>query len=109
MDEVAELCDRILFLQSGKIIANDVPENLVKTISHSRLELIVVEGMEKLIALAEAKKVSYQSDHRSIKLEMEEGLIAPFLIELARADIFYTTIRINQPDLQDYFLKMVKK
>ncbi len=109
MDEVAELCDRILFLQSGKIIANDVPENLVKTISHSRLELIVVEGMEKLIALAETKKVSYQSDHRCIKLEIEEGLIAQFLIELARADISYTSIRINQPDLEDYFLKMVKK
>lgn len=109
MDEVAELCDRILFLQSGKIIADDVPENLVKTISHSRLELVILEGMEKAIALAEAKKISYKNDHRLIELEMEEALIAPFLIELARANISYTTIRINQPTLEDYFLKMVKK
>jgi ABC-2 type transport system ATP-binding protein len=109
MDEVAELCDRILFLQSGKIIADDVPENLVKTISHSRLELVILEGMEKTIALAEAKKISYKNDHRLITLEMEEVLIAPFLIELARANISYTTIRINQPTLEDYFLKMVKK
>ncbi len=109
MDEVAELCDRILFLQSGKIIADDVPENLVKTISHSRLELVILEGMEKAIALAQEKKISYKSDHRLIELEMEEALIAPFLIELARANISYTTIRINQPTLEDYFLKMVKK
>jgi ABC-2 type transport system ATP-binding protein len=109
MDEVAELCDRILFLQSGKIIANDVPENLVKTISHSRLELVVVEGMEKVVAMAQEKKLFYKSDHRLIELEMEETLIAPFLIELARANISYTAIRINQPTLEDYFLKMVKR
>ncbi len=109
MDEVAELCDRILFLQAGKIIANDIPENLVKTISHSRLELVVVEGMEKVIALASEKKFTYKSDHRWIELEMEDKFIAPFLIELARANISYSSIRINQPNLEDYFLKMVKK
>jgi ABC-2 type transport system ATP-binding protein len=109
MDEVSELCDRILFLQEGKIVANDVPENLVKTISHSRLELVIVDGMEKVIAMAQEKKLSYKSDHRLIELEMEESLIAPFLIELARSGISYTTIRINQPTLEDYFLKMVKK
>ena len=109
MEEVAELCDRILFLQSGKIIANDIPENLVKTISHSRLELVVVEGMEKVVALASEKKFSYKSDHRWIELEMEDKFIAPFLIEVARANISYSSIRINQPNLEDYFLKMVKK
>ena len=109
MDEVAELCDRILFLQSGKIIADDVPENLVKTISHSRLELVILEGMEKVIAMAEQKKFAYKSDHRLIELEMEDRFIAPFLIELARSNISYTTIRINQPTLEDYFLKMVKR
>ena len=109
MDEVAELCDRILFLESGKIIANDLPENLVKTISHSRLELVVVEGMEKVVAMAEAKKFSYKSDHRLIELEIEDKFIAPFLIELAKANISYSTIRINQPNLEDYFLKMVKR
>jgi ABC-2 type transport system ATP-binding protein len=109
MDEVAELCDRILFLQSGRIIVNDVPGNLVKTISHSRLELIVVEGMEKTIALAKEKNFSYKSDHRLIELELEEVLIAPFLLELARVGVVYSSIRINQPTLEDYFLKMVKR
>jgi ABC-2 type transport system ATP-binding protein len=109
MAEVAELCDRLLFLQSGKIIANDLPENLVKTISHSRLELVIVEDMEKVLALASEKKFNFKSDHRWIELEMEDEKIAPFLIELARADISYSSIRINQPNLEDYFLKMVKR
>ena len=109
MDEVAELCDRILFLQSGKIIADDVPANLVKTISHSRLELVIVDGMKRTVSLAEEKKIPYKLDHRLIELELEETSIATFLMELARANISYSAIRINQPTLEDYFLKMVKK
>lgn len=109
MDEVAELCDRILFLQAGKIIADDVPENLVKTISHSRLELVIVEGMEKAEALAQEKKIVHKVDHRLLELELEESKIAPFLMELAKHSINYTGIRINQPTLEDYFLKMVKR
>ena len=109
MDEVSELCDRVLFLQAGKIIANDVPENLVKTISHSRLELVIAERMEKAIALAQERQFSYKSDRRLLELEMEEVSIARFLMDLARADILYSSIRINQPTLEDYFLKMVKK
>ncbi|MGH7889480.1 MAG: ABC transporter ATP-binding protein, partial [Thermodesulfobacteriota bacterium] len=71
MDEVAELCDRILFLESGKIIADDVPSNLVKTISHSRLELVVVDGIERIVSLAEEKKIPYKLDHRLIELKLE--------------------------------------
>jgi ABC-2 type transport system ATP-binding protein len=109
MDEVAELCDRILFLQSGKIIANDIPENLIKTISHTRLELVIIDGMKRTIALAQEKKLSYKCDHRLIELEMEEASIAHFLMELAKSHITYSSIRIKQPDLEDYFLKMVER
>src|SRR5262249_24305298 len=53
MDEVAELCDRVLFLDGGKIVANDVPKNLVKTISKPKVELVIVDGMNRLKALSE--------------------------------------------------------
>ncbi len=109
MDEVAELCDRILFLQSGHIIADDVPENLVKTMGDSCLELVILEGMEQAVALAQEKKLYHKVDHRLIELTIEESGIAPFLMELVRKSVTYTSIRIHQPTLEDYFLKMVKK
>jgi ABC-2 type transport system ATP-binding protein len=109
MDEVAELCDRILFLQAGKIIADDVPENLIKSIGDCRLELVIVEGIEKALALAEQTRVRYKVDHRSLELSMEESKIAPFLMDLVRQGAVYSSVKISQPTLEDYFLKMVKR
>lgn len=106
MDEVAELCDRVLFLQAGKIIADDVPENLVKTISHSRLQLVIVDGMKRTIALAEQKGLSYTVEHRWIEIHVEDQQIAPFLMELTKTDISYSSIKIVEPSLEDYFIKM---
>jgi ABC-2 type transport system ATP-binding protein len=109
MDEVAELCDRILFLEQGKIIANDVPRNLIKTISTSKVELIIVDGMKRAVKLAEELKVAYRVDHRWIELAIEERLIPEFLARLVRQDISFSSIQIHQPTLEDYFLKMVRR
>jgi len=38
MNEVAELCKRVLFLKAGKIIAEDSPENLTKSAAVNSLE-----------------------------------------------------------------------
>lgn len=38
MSEVAELCDRIVFLKSGKIVAIDTPEKLTESVSVQTLE-----------------------------------------------------------------------
>jgi len=38
MSEVAELCDRIVFLKSGKIVAIDTPEKLAESVSVQTLE-----------------------------------------------------------------------
>lgn len=109
MDEVAELCDRILFLDQGTIIANDVPENLIKTISASKVELIVVDGMKRTVKLAEELKLPHRVDHRWIELEMEEKMIAEFLGRLVRLEVSFSSIQIHQPTLEDYFLKMVRR
>lgn len=109
MDEVAELCDRILFLDQGKIIANDVPKNLVKTISVSRVELTIVDGMKRLIKLAEEMNLAHRVNHRWVELSIEEALIAELLARIVRLEISFSSIQIHQPTLEDYFLKMVKK
>lgn len=109
MDEVAELCDRILFLEQGKIIANDVPENLIKTISTSKVELIIVDGMKRTVELADELQLAYRFDHRWIELEMEEKKIAEFLGRLVRLEVAFSSIQIHQPTLEDYFLKMVRR
>lgn len=109
MDEVAEVCDRVLFIQRGKIIADDVPDKLAKSVSKYRLQLIMTDGMKRTASLAEKMGFAQRTEHRWIEIHLDEAQIAPFLAALAQADVSYSSIQIVEPTLEDYFLKMVGK
>lgn len=108
MDEVAEICDRVLFLQKGKIMADDLPETLARSVSSCKLQLLVGDGMKRTVSIAEKLGLSYQMELRTIEIKLDELQIAPFLAALAKAGVHYTNVKIIQPTLEDYFLKMVK-
>jgi ABC-2 type transport system ATP-binding protein len=109
MEEVAELCDRTIFLKKGKVIANDLPENLAKSVSLYQLRLTITDGMKRTIALAEAIQANYQVDHRAISLSLDEKQIPIFLNNVMQAGVSYASIQIKEPSLEDYFLKISEK
>lgn len=109
MEEVAELCDRTIFLKKGKIVADDLPENLAKSVSFYQLRLTIVDGMKRILASLEKQKIPYVNEHRTIQLSLEEKQLPPFLSELIRLGISYTNIQIKEPSLEDYFLKIAEK
>lgn len=109
MEEVSELCDRTIFLKKGTIIADDLPENLAKSASLFQLRLTIIDGMKRTIAIAENQKLSHQVEHRSITLSLEEKEIPVFLNTLMQSSVVYANIRIKEPSLEDYFLKITEK
>ncbi len=109
MDEVAELCDRVLFMQKGKIIADDLPEKLAYSVSSCSIQLLVGDGMKRTIAVVEKLKFTYKVEHLMIEVQLDETHIARLLSDLAHAGVSYTNIKVIQPTLEDYFLKMVGK
>lgn len=108
MEEVADLCDRAIFLKNGNIIANDLPENLAKSVSCHRLRLQFGDGMKRVVALAEQKGLAYTAEHRFIELSLEEKEIPPFLHALAQEGISYVSIQIQEPSLEDYFIHITE-
>ncbi|OGN64061.1 MAG: hypothetical protein A3E80_02560 [Chlamydiae bacterium RIFCSPHIGHO2_12_FULL_49_9] len=109
MDEAAQLCDRVIFLKNGKIIANDVPKKLARSISAFQVRLVVPDGMKRTVALAEKEKLSYQVERRTIQVTLEEGQIPTFLTALAQEGVVYSNIKIEEPSLEDYFLQIARK
>lgn len=109
MDEVAELCDRTIFLKRGKIIADDLPENLARTVSSYRVRLTLIDGMKRTAALAEKRGFLYQIENRIIYISLDEKEIPSFLNALMKAEISYASIQIAEPSLEDYFLKITEK
>ncbi len=106
MAEVADVCDRVLFLQNGRIFADDVPEKLAKSVSTSKVTLLIGDGLKRAVSIAEKLGLPFSVDHRSIELKLDEGQIAMMLTALAQAGVNYTNIDIMQPTLEDYFLRM---
>lgn len=104
MQEVSELCNRVLVLQQGNIIASDTPKNLAATVSSARVELIIVDGMQRTISYAKEQKLFYTVQDRVIVIELDEKAIAQLLIELAKLGVSYSSISITKPSLEDYFL-----
>jgi ABC-2 type transport system ATP-binding protein len=109
MSEVAELCDRAIFLKNGKIIADDKPKNLAKSVSSNILRLTISDGMKRAAALAQKHRFPHEVEHRSILISLDEKEIPPFLNELMQHGVSYSHIQIDEPSLESYFLKIAEK
>ena len=51
MDEVTQICDRVLVLKKGEIIANNTPENLALSVSRARV-VLTTSTLEQFITFA---------------------------------------------------------
>ncbi len=107
MSEVEEMCDRVIILNHGKIIAEDSPENLANQISDSQVE-ILIKDFKEAENIFEDEKFNYKRDGNIFSLQLKTKKISNFLILLADNKIEFQDISINKPDLEDYFLKVSK-
>lgn len=108
MSEIEEICDRVIFIQGGQIVAEDTPENLPKIIKHSKLELVMVDGLKRTVEICQKQKLNYLIKKRAVEIKIEENQISFLLNTLAQRGIEYDQISIKKPDLEDFFLEVVK-
>lgn len=108
MAEVEEMCDRVIVLQSGKSIVEDTPDNLTKQITNCIVELVITDNA-KALDLFETEKIIFKKNKNLFKIFIDEKDIASFLTLLSSKRVEYQEISINKPDLEDYFLEIVKR
>jgi ABC-2 type transport system ATP-binding protein len=108
MDEVADVCDRVVFLRQGEIVAMDTPSNLAASVSVARMRLQVKDGLKRTERFAAEKGLAAKIEGREIEIALDEHKIAAFLQQLASENIEYTQITIAKPTLEDYFLIQAK-
>jgi ABC-2 type transport system ATP-binding protein len=107
MDEVTEVCDRVLVMKKGSVIAQGTPSSLAATVSCARVQFATDQG-ELFVSFAQEKGFKAIISERSVFIEMNEQAVAPFLIELTKRALSYYQISIEKPDLTDYFIEMAK-
>lgn len=108
MQEVTEICDRVLVMQSGKIVADNTPAQLAASVKSVYLNLWVVHNEEKAHQYLAGKNITYHQEHNILKIEVNEQAIADLLHDFAHHGIRYSHISIDKPNLEDYFIQIAR-
>jgi len=108
MDEVTQLCGRVLILKNGIIIANDAPEKLAQSISKARVRLTITSGLDRALTVLQSLQFQHTSQANKITIEVDEHEVAILLTKLGENKIIYSQISIDKPTLEDYFLSIAK-
>jgi ABC-2 type transport system ATP-binding protein len=114
MDEAEKLCQRIAFMDQGRLMALDTPDNLKRSMPVGELIELGVENFTNAVMPV------IQSHDLVISVEMKEGkirisarngssLLPAVIADFERFGITITTISIRSPSLEDVFLSVTGK
>lgn len=109
MQEVEEICDRVIFINAGKIIADDKPENLARSIKSNRLRLLIKEDPALALEYCKKSKLNCEIEGNCLLITLAEDKIPELLKNLVENKIYYNEINIDKPNLEDYFLRTINK
>lgn len=111
LEEADYLCDRIAFIDNGKIVALDTPANLKNRLEGEKLLLAVEkEAAEKFVDILANRPwimdIEYNDD--SISLTIIDGDVnIPEIFRLAHsAGVGISSINLHKPSLEDVFIQL---
>jgi len=108
MDEVTELCDRVLVLKQGRILANSTPTELAQSTSQVRVHLMITSNVAQASSYMQMADLKSTWEGQWVTVELDDHAIAEFLTQLPTQNITYSQISIDKPTLEDYFLTIAK-
>lgn len=110
MAEVEEICERVIFLSHGKIVAQGTPLELKRMIPDYSLNLVFREPVEVM------KKFMFEKNLRAkfprkgyVEILLSEEQIPRVLSDLHKEGFELLNIDVNKPDLEDVFLKISRE
>lgn len=114
MEEVEILCDRIIILDKGKIIASGTTDELKKLANIEEKVSVEVADLEekyinKIIDFSNVDKVSYNNSVLQITYKKGRNNLVELMDYLKKEKIKYKSIYAERPTLNDVFLELTGK
>ena len=120
LSEVSQICDRVIIINKGKIVAIDTPENLEKKVSDNNIVYVTVEDKEnkidgikeKITGIKEIKLVKENEDKTKqyeITGENDVNLNKTIFNEFAKENITIVEMKKAEATLEDAFMKIIKE
>ncbi len=116
--EIREVCDYIMIIANGRLVASDTPENLEKNIAGNRhIEIQAMAGVERvreiLASVRGVKEVRYRpASNHSTMAEIEtrnaEDIREDLFRAFSRHDVPLVTLKMTQSTLEEVFLQLTQ-
>lgn len=114
MEEVEILCDRVIILDKGKVIATGTNDELKELVHIEEKVSIEIENLEKkhieiLKTFKNVEEVSYQNSTLIMTYTKGSHHLDKLLDYLKKEHITYQNIFVTRPTLNDVFLELTGK
>ena len=120
LSEVSQICDRVIIINKGKIVAIDTPENLEKKVSDNNVVYVTVEDKEnkidgikeKITGIKDIKLIKENEDKTKryeITGENDVNLNKTIFNEFAKENITIIEMKKAEATLEDAFMKIIKE
>ena len=116
LSEVSQICDRVIIINKGKIVAIDTPENLENKVSTNNSIYVTVEDSDNKVDSMKIENVSSitllktnEDGTKQYEIKANEGINLNKLIfsEFAKQNITILEMKKPETTLEDAFMKII--
>lgn len=119
LSEVSQICDKVIIINKGKIVAEDTPKNLENKVSTNKNIYIIVEDPENKIDqmkeripdIKSIKLISTNDDgtkQYAIEADSDKDLRKTIFTEFAKEDITIYEMKKQDATLEDAFMQLIE-
>lgn len=120
LSEVSQVCEKVIIINKGKIVAVDSPENLEEMVKEENSVIITVEDDEDKMKditklVKEVTKVELQKENEDgsktyiVTAEDKIDLRKKLFAELPKNDVTILELKKQEVTLEDAFIKLINK
>jgi ABC-2 type transport system ATP-binding protein len=109
MDEVTRICDEVIILDHGRIVAQDTPAGLTRRISTAQVRVRFAGPFEAVIAALQGRFSDTKLDGQNVVVVTTDPTLVPQAIfDIGKAGVQVLDIDIRKPTLEDVFLQIAR-
>jgi ABC-2 type transport system ATP-binding protein len=111
MDEVTRICDEVIFLDHGRIVAQDTPAGLTRRIAGGTRVHVRFDGQAKAVISALSPHFANVAigDHGgTVVVTTEEAQVPRAIYDIGKTGVEVLDIDIRKPTLEDVFLQIAR-
>jgi len=113
LSEISELCDEVMIISKGKLVARDTPENLASVLDSGSRLFMSIEGeeakvrsvLESIGSLSRIVIKKADNGEVSVEADMAEGARNDIFYALAKARLPIHEMRAEKMTLEEIFLE----